>query len=163
LRLLLSSRHWNSKNQPAARVGLLCITVWCWVIPNTMVSNRFTISRRTLSRQSSLGHGHDQTACLASIMAPLLCRQIQSGMLGFLFLFSASAMTDTGSTSFECALVSTLETYYNPESGNYYYNYFNYTKYVLYSLMLFRLAGICRLQGPIRARLQETNSLCRPC
>ncbi len=29
-------------------------------------------------------------------------------------LFSASAATDTGSKSFECALVSTLETYNDP-------------------------------------------------
>jgi hypothetical protein len=33
---------------------------------------------------------------------------------------------------------------------------------VLYSLLHFRLAGICRFMGPIQARLQETNSLCRP-
>ena len=36
-----------------------------------------------------------------------------------LLLFSTSAMTDTGSKSFECALVSTLETYDDPENGNY--------------------------------------------
>ena len=35
-----------------------------------------------------------------------------------LLLFSASAMTDTGSKSFDCALVSTLETYDDPENGN---------------------------------------------
>ncbi len=38
-----------------------------------------------------------------------------------LLLFSASAMTDTGSKSFECALVSTLETYDDPENGNFEY------------------------------------------
>ena len=48
-----------------------------------------------------------------------------------LLLFSASAMTDTGSKSFDCALVSTLETYDDPENGNYvhdtyYDNYYNY-------------------------------------
>ena len=48
-----------------------------------------------------------------------------------LLLFSASAMTDTGSKSFDCALVSTLETYDDPENGNYahytyYDNYFFY-------------------------------------
>jgi hypothetical protein len=52
-----------------------------------------------------------------------------------LLLFSASAMTDTGSKSFDCALVSTLETYDDPENGNYVYytydfNYFNYLRYV---------------------------------
>jgi hypothetical protein len=36
-----------------------------------------------------------------------------------LLLFSASAATDTGSKSLECALVSTLETYDDPENGNY--------------------------------------------
>ncbi len=50
-----------------------------------------------------------------------------------LLLFSASAMTDTGSMSFECALVSTLETYYYPENGDCYYNYFNYTTYTCYT------------------------------
>ena len=35
-----------------------------------------------------------------------------------LLLFSASAQTDTGSKSFDCALVSTLETYDDPENGN---------------------------------------------
>jgi hypothetical protein len=41
-----------------------------------------------------------------------------------LLLFSASAMTYTGSKSFDCALVSTLETYY--DHGNYMY-YSDYT------------------------------------
>ena len=45
-----------------------------------------------------------------------------------LLLFSASAMTDTGSKSFECALVSTLETYDDPENG-YYINYIHYDNY----------------------------------
>ncbi len=36
-----------------------------------------------------------------------------------LLLFSASVMTDTGSKSFECALVLTLETNDDPENGNY--------------------------------------------
>ena len=30
-----------------------------------------------------------------------------------------SAQTDTGSKTFDCALVSTLETYDDPENGNY--------------------------------------------
>jgi hypothetical protein len=49
-----------------------------------------------------------------------------------LLLFSASAVTDTGSKSFECALVSTLETYDDPENGNY-LHYINYRHYCLYS------------------------------
>jgi hypothetical protein len=36
-----------------------------------------------------------------------------------LLLFSASAMTDTGSKSFDCALVSTLGTFDYPENGDY--------------------------------------------
>ncbi len=36
-----------------------------------------------------------------------------------LLLFSACAMMDTGSKSFKCALVSTLETYNDPDNGNY--------------------------------------------
>ena len=49
-----------------------------------------------------------------------------------LLLFSASAMTDTGSKSFDYALVSTLETYDDPENGNYfYYTYYcNYCHYL---------------------------------
>jgi hypothetical protein len=42
-----------------------------------------------------------------------------------LLLFSASAMTDTGSKSFDCALDSTLETFDDPHNGNYsIYRYF---------------------------------------
>lgn len=47
-----------------------------------------------------------------------------------LLLFSASAMTDTGSKSFECALVSLLETYNDPDNGNHDY----YTYYICYTL-----------------------------
>ena len=36
-----------------------------------------------------------------------------------LLLFSASVTTDTGSKAFDCALVSTLETYDDPENGYY--------------------------------------------
>jgi len=49
-----------------------------------------------------------------------------------LLLFSASAMTDTGSKTFECALVSTLETYDDPDNGNY-IHYSNYTYYAYYN------------------------------
>jgi hypothetical protein len=49
-----------------------------------------------------------------------------------LFRFSASAMTDTGSKSFDCALVSTLETHDDPENGySFYYAYYcNYCNYL---------------------------------
>ena len=49
-----------------------------------------------------------------------------------LLLFSASAMTDTGSKSFECALVSTLETYDDPENGNYINYIILWLLYILY-------------------------------
>ena len=45
-----------------------------------------------------------------------------------LLLFSASAATDTGSKSFDCALVSSLESYDDPDNGNY-INYDNYMYY----------------------------------
>jgi len=48
-----------------------------------------------------------------------------------LLLFSASAMTDTGSKSFDFALVSTLETFDDPENGNY-LNYAYFCYYVHY-------------------------------
>jgi hypothetical protein len=55
-----------------------------------------------------------------------------------LLLFSASAMTDTGSKSFDCAIVSTLETFDDPENSNYsYYTYYchyvHYGTYAYYS------------------------------
>ncbi len=43
-----------------------------------------------------------------------------------LLLFSASAATDTGSKSFDCALVSTLACYDDPENGN----HTNYDYYI---------------------------------
>ena len=49
-----------------------------------------------------------------------------------LLLFSASATTDTGSKPFDCALVSTLETYSDPEIG-YHMHYMHYVLYVYYS------------------------------
>jgi hypothetical protein len=47
-----------------------------------------------------------------------------------------SAMTDTGSKSFDCALVSILETYDDPENGNYLYytHYRNYVTYAYYTV-----------------------------
>jgi len=93
-----------------------------------------------------------------------------------LLLFSASAATDTGSKSFDCALVSTLETYDDPENGNY-INYANYilwplyglwllcslcSLWLLYSLFHYSLVGVGWFSGCVRARLEETCSLCHP-
>jgi hypothetical protein len=45
--------------------------------------------------------------------------QIQFGMKRVLIFFSATAQTNTWSKTFDCALVSTLEVYDNPDHGNY--------------------------------------------
>jgi hypothetical protein len=74
-----------------------------------------------------------------------------------LLLFSESAAIDTGSESFECALVSTLETYYDPEQL--YHLYLLCVLCFLNRLKHFRLAGICWFPCPILARLQEIYSL----
>ena len=46
-----------------------------------------------------------------------------------LLMFSASAATDTGSKSFDCARVSTLESYNDPDNGK----YINYDYYMYYT------------------------------
>ena len=68
-----------------------------------------------------------------------------------LLLISASVMTDTGFKSFDCALVSTLETYDDPENGNYvhYSNYVNYSDY--FNLILCRMVGVCWIACGVRA------------
>ena len=78
-----------------------------------------------------------------------------------LLLFSASALTDTGSKSFDCVLVSTLETLETSGNGNY-CDYCNIAIILLIStnFLFSRMGGIYRLSDPLRARPQETNSLC---
>ena len=81
---MLSLGHWNSKNQPNARVILLCLTVWCWVIPNTMVSNGFTaIHFQPNFFMAVIAWTLSWSCRLVSIMAPLWCHQILSGILKF--------------------------------------------------------------------------------
>ncbi len=68
-----------------------------------------------------------------------------------LLLFSATSQTGTWSKTFECALVSTLETYDDPEHGNYchyctYWHNFVFLDllslmYLLHLLELFRFVG----------------------
>ncbi len=53
-----------------------------------------------------------------------------------LLLISASAMTDTGSKSFNCALVSTMETFDDPVNGNY-MNYIYYINCVINCIILY--------------------------
>ncbi len=86
------------------------------------------IFSQTLSRQSLLGHmvmirqqGIDNGTFVVSPDAVCFAR----GLL----LFSASASTDTGSKFFKCTLLSTLETYDDPENGNdIHYIYYGYYK-----------------------------------
>ncbi len=94
---------------------------------------------------------HQVQWCAAGLLQPVPCettlQQPQIGPPGIekgafvvtpdsiwyaqgLLLFSALAQTDTGSKSFDCALVSTLETYDDPENGNYWY-YCNCCHYCL--------------------------------
>ncbi len=51
-----------------------------------------------------------------------------------LLLFSVTSQTDTGSKTFDCALVSTLEIYDDPDNGNY-CNYCNYWRYCYYNIL----------------------------
>ncbi len=51
-----------------------------------------------------------------------------------LLLFSASAATDTGSKSFDCVLVLTMETFDDPENGDHYLHYCHY--FICYSLLV---------------------------
>ncbi len=135
---------------------MLCSIVWCLVILNTTVYSGFTaihfrekhfmavIAWTLMIRPQGVDNG-------AFVVLPETVWYAR-----VLLLFSAAAATDTGSKSFECALVSTLETYDDPENGNY-INYITYICYVyyntLYKLKHFRLAEICRFPCPIRARL----------
>ncbi len=70
-------------------------------------------------------------------MELLLCCRKQSGMPENCSCSdSASAKTDTGSKSFDCALVSTVKINddHDPENGCYMYQmyYINYTYYIYY-------------------------------
>ena len=55
-----------------------------------------------------------------------------------LLLFSATSQTDTGSKTFDCALVSTLEVYDDPDNDNYchYYHYCHYCYYFTFNTLL---------------------------
>ena len=89
-----------------------------------------SISGKNISWQSLFGHcqirppGVDNGAFVVTPETVWYAR--------VLLLFSASAATDTGSKSFECTLMSTLETYDDPENGNY-MDYITYICYVYYT------------------------------
>ena len=64
----------------------LCTTVWCWVIPNTRVSNGFTATHFPQNPSTAvITWTWSWSGRWVSITAPLLCRWILSGMLGFCF------------------------------------------------------------------------------
>jgi hypothetical protein len=116
-------------------------TVWCLATPSTMVCSWFTATRWTVPCETTLRRldlvmirppGIDNGAFVVTPDSVWYAR--------VLLLFSASAQTDTGSKSFDCALVSTLETYEDPENGNYWY----YCHYCLYCIIfvLFNIAII---------------------
>jgi hypothetical protein len=110
-----------------------------------------------------------------------LCCRKQSGMPEYCSCSdSASAKTDTGSKSLDCALVSTMETYDYPENGCYmycmYYSnymcymyYMHYVLYVLYVLCISHFLFCFRrmiefdwIPDFIRAWPQKTRTVCHP-
>ena len=73
-------------------------------------------------------------------------------------LFSASALIDTGSKSFDCALVSTVQTYRATEKG-YYFNYFNYFKLFYSYLTIFLLWWLKSVGSRIIYELDPKNPI----
>ena len=72
------------------------------------------VSCKAVLRQSPPGPRHDSaTGHGAFVVSPSTVWYAR-----VLLLFSATATTDTGSKSFDCALISTLETFDDPENGN---------------------------------------------
>ncbi len=125
----------RTSQQQTWRVILLCIIIWCLAIPNTMVSNGIpAIHFPPNPFTAVIAWTWSWSCCRESRMAPLLFRQIlsSSGMLGFCFC-SQHLQCLTLDPSPSNVHYITLETYNNPENGNYYYNYFNYTKYACYT------------------------------
>ncbi len=94
----------------------ICTIFWCWGTPSTVVFRGFTaICFLQNSFMEVIAWTPSWFSQRASTMEPSLWRQTLSGMLRF---YSSSA-SDTGSKSFDCALVLTLESYDDPENGNY--------------------------------------------
>ncbi len=95
---MLSSGHWNCKIRPNARVILLCCLVivpsyqiqrctapnGAWSYQNTTVYSRIPAIHFWRKRfMAVIAWTLSWLGSRVSIMAPLLCRQILSGMLGF--------------------------------------------------------------------------------
>ena len=75
-----------------------------------------------------------------------------------LLLFSASALTDTGSKPFNCALVSTLFTCRAPGKGNY-FNYFDYFKLFHSYLTIFVLEWLKSISSQVIYELDPTRPI----
>jgi hypothetical protein len=135
---MLSSKPWNCKtrSRPNARAIFPSSIVWCWEhqVQGCAAGLLQSVSDENVLRKSSNGPRHDSAAGhrqWSVARVSLVCSCIARVLL----LISASAMINTESKSFDCALVSTLETYDDPENGNYVYytyycNYYNYLQYV---------------------------------
>ncbi len=116
--------HWNHSNRPNARDTLLFLIVWCWDTPSAVEFSGSTVTRSPRKLFTAVtGWTLSWFVRPASRLEPSWSRLILSGMLEFC-PFLACANTDTWMKSLDCALVSTLETYDNPENGDnchYYY------------------------------------------
>jgi K+-transporting ATPase A subunit len=65
-------------------------------------------------------------------------------MLGYCTLFFARANTDTGSKSFHCALISTLETNDDPEKGNYYHDLHISHVVIIWNISIIVIIRMCQ-------------------
>ncbi len=100
-------------------VILLCTMAWCWDTPSTRVCSGYIATRFLQNRFTAVTDwpvkirppGIDNGAFVVSQETVWYAR--------VLLLFSASAITDTWSKSFDCALVLMMETYEDPENGYY--------------------------------------------
>ncbi len=85
------------------------------------------VSCKTVLRQPSTGPCHDSAAGIDN--GAFVVSQETVWYARVLLLFLASAKTNTGSKSSDCALVSTMETFDDPENG-YYMHYMHFMYYM---------------------------------
>ncbi len=116
----------HSNRQLAENRHVMCVMEKAWFEPRTLGTGA---DRATNCATALVGAGSYQiqwcpTGLLQSISSLVSPDTVWYARV--LLLFSASGTIDTGSKSrsFECALVSMLETYDDPENGNY-INYIN--------------------------------------
>jgi hypothetical protein len=118
-----------ARNAGCIKHGILpCIIVWCWDTPRTKVCNGYTATRFLRSRftavtaWTSSWFGHR-----VSTMEPMSFRPVQSGMLGY-YPFFLPLLQQT--------LDPWLDTYDDPENGNFYALYWLYTLFVFIPIIL---------------------------